>query len=69
MVKIYECLDKRCLEVRLPHPVKTRDIVSAKIKTDKLDASKLADLLRGGYKAECFMQNCSDDGTMGVNET
>ena len=69
MVNIYECLDKRRLEVRLPHPVKTRAIASAKIKTDKLDAAKLADLPRGGYKAEYYMQNCSDDGTMGVNKT
>lgn len=44
---IYECLSKRHLDVRLSNPVKTRAIASAKIKTDKLDAVKLADLLRG----------------------
>ena len=43
---IYECLSKRHLDVRLSNPVKTRAIASAKIKTDKLDAVKLADLLR-----------------------
>ena len=30
-------------------------IASAKIKTDKLDAVKLANLLRGGYIAECYV--------------
>ena len=52
---IYECLSKRHLDVRLSNPVKTRAIASAKIKTDKLDAVKLADLLRGGYIAECYI--------------
>lgn len=55
--KIYECLSKRHLDVRLSNPVKTRAIASAKIKTDKLDAIKLADLLRGGYIAECYVPN------------
>lgn len=54
---IYECLSKRHLDVRLSNPVKTRAIASAKIKTDKLDAVKLADLLKGGYIAECYVPN------------
>jgi transposase len=52
---IYECLRKRRLDVRLSNPAKTRAIASAKIKTDKLDSVKLADLLRGGYIAECYV--------------
>src|SRR5215467_3461113 len=52
---IYECLRKRRLDVRLSNPAKTRAIASAKIKTDKLDSIKLADLLRGGYIAECYV--------------
>ena len=52
---IYESLRKRHLDVRLSNPAKTRAIASAKIKTDKLDAAKLADLLRGGYIAECYV--------------
>jgi transposase len=52
---IYESLTKRQLDVRLSNPVKIRAIASAKIKTDKLDAIKLADLLRGGYIAECYV--------------
>ena len=46
---IYECMSKRHLDVRLSNPAKTRAIASAKIKTDKLDAVKLADL------AECYI--------------
>ena len=52
---IHECLRKRHLDVRLPNPAKTRVTASAKIKTDKLDSIKLADLLRGGYIAECYI--------------
>ena len=54
---IYECLRKRHLDIRLSNPTKTRAIASAKIKTDKLDAVKLADLLRGGYIVECYVPN------------
>jgi transposase len=53
---IYEYLsEERKLDVLLSNPFKTRAIASAKIKTDKLDAVKLADLLRGGYIAECYV--------------
>jgi transposase len=53
---IYEYLsEERKLDVSLSNPFKTRAIASAKIKTDKLDAVKLADLLRGGYIAECYV--------------
>ena len=52
---VYECLRKKRLDIRLSNPAKTRAIASAKIKTDKLDAVKLADLLRGGYIAECYI--------------
>jgi len=47
----------KALDVRLSNPVKTRAVASAKIKTDKLDAVKLADLLRGRYIAECYVPN------------
>lgn len=53
---IYEYLsEERQLDVSLSNPFKTRAIASAKIKTDKLDALKLADLLRGGYIAKCYV--------------
>lgn len=54
---IYEYLTKKHFDVRLSNPTKTRAIASAKIKTDKLDAIKLADLMRGGYFAECYIPN------------
>jgi transposase len=54
---IYECLRKRHLDILLSNPTKTRAIASAKIKTDKLDAVRLADLPRGGYIAECYVPN------------
>ena len=62
---IYESLKKKNLDVRLSNPTKTRAIASAKIKTDKLDAVKLADLLRGGYIAECYIPS---RGTMKLRE-
>ncbi len=53
---IYSYLsEKKHLNVILSNPIKTRAIASAKIKTDKLDAVKLANLLRGGYIAECYV--------------
>ena len=53
---IYEYLsEERNLDVILSNPIKTRAIASAKIKTDKLDAVKLASLLRGGYISECYV--------------
>jgi transposase len=53
---IYEYLsEERQPDVLLSNPFKTRAIASAKIKTDELDAVKLADLLRGGYIAECYV--------------
>jgi Transposase len=53
---IYEYLsEERQLDVSLSNPFKTRAIASAKIKTDKLDALKLADLLRGGYIAKRYV--------------
>lgn len=43
------------LDVVLSNPLKTKAIASAKVKTDKVDAMILADLLRGGYIAECYV--------------
>lgn len=51
---IYKLLSKK-YSVILSNPVKTKAIASAKIKTDKIDARILADLLRGGYIAECYV--------------
>ena len=55
---IYHYLsEEKRFNVVLSNPIKTRAIASAKIKTDKLDAVKLANLLRGGYIAECYVPN------------
>ena len=51
---IYELLSRR-YRVVLSNPVKTKAIASAKVKTDRLDAFTLADLLRGGYVAESYV--------------
>ena len=51
---IYSMLSKRH-DVILSNPVKTKAIASAKVKTDRIDAMTLAELLRGGYIAECYV--------------
>jgi len=45
----YEWLENRGYEVKLAHPLKTRVIAEAKIKTDKTDSGALAHLLRLGW--------------------
>jgi transposase len=50
----YELLTKHH-HVILSNPVKTKAIASAKVKTDKVDALTLAQLLRGGYIPECYI--------------
>jgi transposase len=55
---LYRFLSKR-YHVILSNPVKTKAIASAKIKTDRIDARVLADLLRGGYIAECYIPDGS----------
>lgn len=51
---LYEILSRKH-RVVLSNPVKTKAIASAKLKTDKVDALMLANLLRGGYIAECYV--------------
>jgi transposase len=45
----YDILEKICSGVSLSHPLKTRLIAESRVKTDKVDARVLADLLRGNY--------------------
>ncbi len=61
---IYRFLSKK-YQVILSNPVKTKAIASAKIKTDKIDSRVLADLLRGGYIAKCYIP---DTDTMELRE-
>ncbi len=41
--------------VTLSNPIKNKAIASAKVKTDKIDSITLANLLRGGWAAECYL--------------
>jgi len=43
---IYDLLDELGIEVCLAHPLQTKAIASAKIKTDRISAETLAQLLR-----------------------
>ena len=45
---VYDFLEEKGLEVKLAHPLKTRIIAEAKIKTDATDSEALAHLLRAG---------------------
>jgi len=51
---LYEILSRKH-KVVLSNPAKTKAIASAKLKTDKVDALMLANLLRGGYIAESYV--------------
>jgi transposase len=42
-------------QVILANPAKTRIIAQAKVKTDRINAVKLAQLLRGGYISESYI--------------
>jgi transposase len=50
----YRVLSERH-NVVLSNPMKTKAIASAKVKTDKIDALTLANLLRGGYIAQSYI--------------
>jgi transposase len=52
---MYQFLAKLGFAVKLAHPYKTRIIGEAKIKTDKIDATILADLLRADMLPESFI--------------
>ena len=46
---VYDLLESLGHKVVLAHPLKTRMIAEARVKTDKVDAKTLAELLRGGF--------------------
>ncbi len=51
---VYQILAEKH-HVVLANPARTKAIAQAKIKTDKIDAITLANLLRGGYIAESYI--------------
>jgi len=48
-------LEKMGAKVHLAHPLKTKLIAEAKVKTDKIDAKALYDLLRTGFLPESYI--------------
>ncbi|MGN7754466.1 IS110 family transposase, partial [Sinorhizobium sp. 22678] len=51
---MYDWLDDICDDVVLAHPLKVKAIADAKIKTDKVDATVLAHLLRADLVPEAW---------------
>jgi transposase len=54
-LRVYLALEEEGIEVVLANPSKTRAIAEARIKTDKLDAETLAQLLRADLVAPCYV--------------
>jgi len=52
-----ELLEDAGMEIHLSHPLKTKLIASAKVKTDKVDARSLAHLLRTNFLPTCHIPN------------
>ena len=52
---IYEIVEGLGYDVKLANPLKTKAIAFARIKTDKVDANTLADLLRANLVAESYI--------------
>ncbi len=52
---IYDMLEEMKYETKLANPTKTRAIAEARIKTDSIDASTLADLLRANLICESYI--------------
>ncbi len=53
----YDILVERGYKVHLAHPLKTRYIAEERVKTDKIDARALADLLRGNLLPESYVRS------------
>src|SRR3990167_7002327 len=53
-MRVYDALSKTC-KVKVAHPAKVKAIASARIKTDKIDARILAQLLRADLIPESFV--------------
>lgn len=52
---LYECWEELVEEVQLAHPLKTKAIASARIKTDRIDAKILADLGRADLVPQAYI--------------
>ena len=54
-IRFYDCLEERGIRTVLSNPYKTRLIAEARVKTDKVNARILAQLLRAGMLPLCFV--------------
>ncbi len=55
-IKIHDALEQSGIDTKVAHPYKTRIIIAeARIKSDKLDARILADLLRADMISESYV--------------
>jgi transposase len=54
---MFETLDTMGLDVKLSHPLKTKMIAESKIKSDKIDANILSDLLRTDFLPISYIPN------------
>lgn len=52
---IYDFLRPHCHELKVAHPKMLKAIAGSKKKSDKVDAEKIADLLRCDFIPECYM--------------
>lgn len=53
--KVYDFLEEKGFDVQLAHPLKTRAIAEARIKTDSRDSEILAELRRGNLIVESYV--------------
>lgn len=54
-IRLYDALEEHGVRVVLSNPAKTRLIAEARVKTDRVDARILAQLLRAGMLPLCFV--------------
>ena len=54
-IKVYEALERNGIDIALANSLKTRAIAEARIKSDKLDSTILADLARADLVARCYV--------------
>ena len=59
-MQLYDRLEAKGLQVVLSNPAKTRVIAEARIKTDKVDAETLAQLLRADLLPLCYVPNVEE---------
>lgn len=57
---VYEMVKRHVGEVKLANPRQTKAITAAKVKTDKVDAKTLADLLRADLIPEIYVSDKSE---------